>query len=396
MRSLHGRIAGGVPRWARWVAYGAALTVLPSGIWRILATVVHLPLTAHFETPPEHHGTILVTGWWYPVVLTVVSEGLAYLTVGLVATWGEVWPRRIPGLGGRPVPIAAAVIPAGLGSIVLTGLWTWTAVMLPLGRGVDGRTAGLHLGSGWQIVVFAVAYGPLIAWGPLLGIATVHYYRRRSRPQTVGDQPQRGPAQAAGHPAGRAGQRTGVEPAFRHPPAPTSPGPPTARSSGRMWAVAAIEELSEMEYGVSWARFEQLFRFRPGVSASTWPAIAEPPGSRTWSVADLPDGPGYTALDEMVNVVREGLWAATSLDGTLLALDWQHRSYRVRRGGRLSVMPDGDYIIHAAEDFSYGTFGRPWEQTLCVFGPAVVERVAARLDALLGPPRRIGGRPRPD
>jgi hypothetical protein len=32
---------------------------------------------------------------------------------------------------------------------------------------------------GWQAVVFGVAYAPLAVWGPLLGIVTVHYCRRR-------------------------------------------------------------------------------------------------------------------------------------------------------------------------------------------------------------------------
>ena len=31
--------------------------------------------------------------------MTLASEALAYLTVGLVAPWGEVWPRWLPGLG---------------------------------------------------------------------------------------------------------------------------------------------------------------------------------------------------------------------------------------------------------------------------------------------------------
>ena len=163
----------------------------------------------------------------------------------------------------------------------------------------------------------------------------------------------------------------------------------------------AIEELGEDEYVAVWARFKEQFRFRSGMASSTWPAIAEPATARTWSVANLPDGDGYTELDEMVDVVQDGLCAVTPPDGTILILDWHHTSYRIRPhrirpadGLRwpLGVMPDGDYIVNLAEDFSYGTFGHPWEETLCVFGTAVVERVAERLDAILGPPLRIGGR----
>ena len=174
----HGRTVAGVPRWAVWSAYAAALTVLPSGVWRLLTTLGHVPLD-HLETAPEHHGPELVTGWWYPVALTVVSEALAYLTVGLVAPWGEVWPRWIPRLGGRPVPVAAAVVPAAAGAAALTVLWTWTAVMFGLGRGVNGsELLGLDF-HGWQAAAFIAAYGPLLAWGPLLAAVTISYYRRR-------------------------------------------------------------------------------------------------------------------------------------------------------------------------------------------------------------------------
>ncbi|MCF2434810.1 hypothetical protein LV779_08895 [Streptomyces thinghirensis] len=36
-----------------------------------------------------------------------MSEALALLTLGLVRPWGEVVPRRVPLLGGRPVPVMA-------------------------------------------------------------------------------------------------------------------------------------------------------------------------------------------------------------------------------------------------------------------------------------------------
>jgi hypothetical protein len=179
--SPHGRLAQGVPRWAAWAAGATAFVVVPSGIWRILDAVVHVPLSEHAGPPPEHHGPVLFTGWWYPVLLTLAGEGLAYLTVGLVATWGEVWPRWMPWLGGRRVPIAAAVIPAGSGAVVLTALWTWSLIMLSRNRMISGSgQPGLHL-HGWQTVVFTAAYLPLIAWGPLLGAVTIHYYRRRTR-----------------------------------------------------------------------------------------------------------------------------------------------------------------------------------------------------------------------
>jgi hypothetical protein len=37
----------------------------------------------------------------------------AVLTIGLIRPWGEVFPRWMPGLAGRPVPIRAAAVSGG-------------------------------------------------------------------------------------------------------------------------------------------------------------------------------------------------------------------------------------------------------------------------------------------
>lgn len=179
MASLHGRIAAGVPTWAVAAAYATTLTVLPSGVWRILTVTAHVPLLEDTGALPEGHGPVVFSGWWYVIALTVVSELLAFLTVGLVATWGEVVPRWVPWLRGRRVPVAAAAVPAALGAAVLTVLWPYTLVMLSLGRMVDG-TAGTGVQThGWQTAVFYLCYAPLAAWGPLLAAVTIHYVRRR-------------------------------------------------------------------------------------------------------------------------------------------------------------------------------------------------------------------------
>lgn len=172
---LHGRTAAGVPRWAVLAAYAVTLTTLPSCIWRIAAVNVNAPLMEHTggDGPAMFSG-----GWWYVIGLCVVSETLAFLAVGLVAQWGEVWPRWIPGLRGRRVPVLAAVIPAGLGSLALA-IFPYALTMFAFGLGVDGEPGRLAV-HGWQVVAFWVAYAPLAAWAPLLAVLTVHYYRRRT------------------------------------------------------------------------------------------------------------------------------------------------------------------------------------------------------------------------
>lgn len=81
-----------VPRWAVLAAHAVPLVTLPSGLWRI-AVVAGVPLL------PQ-----AVQDWGeglYIVMLSVVAECLALLTLGLVRPWGEVVPRWIPLIGGR-------------------------------------------------------------------------------------------------------------------------------------------------------------------------------------------------------------------------------------------------------------------------------------------------------
>ena len=63
--------------------------------------------------------------WGTPYVfgLSFLLVGLVLLTLGLVQRWGEVVPRWIPRVGGKPVPPMLAVVPAATGDFALTMLW---------------------------------------------------------------------------------------------------------------------------------------------------------------------------------------------------------------------------------------------------------------------------------
>lgn len=135
-----------VVRWARWAAHVAALTTLPSGLWRVALAaglpVGYSPAAARtlFDAPGP--GSIYLIG------LSVVLEGLALLTLGLVQPWGEVVPHWIPFLGGRRVAPMAAVIPAAAGAVALTFLWGTVAIswwFTPRRR----RVERLRADSGW-------------------------------------------------------------------------------------------------------------------------------------------------------------------------------------------------------------------------------------------------------
>jgi hypothetical protein len=158
-----------VPAWARRAAAATLWVSLPSGLWRV-AAVLGVPL----GLGESEYDAMLVPGWGLLILplLSLAQEAAAALTLGLVRPWGERWPRWIPGLGGRPVPVLAAVIPAGLGALVCTVygvLFVWTTF-----------NAEMDI-EPWGQWLMNLCYLPIVAWGPLLGIVTVHYYRRRTR-----------------------------------------------------------------------------------------------------------------------------------------------------------------------------------------------------------------------
>ncbi|MBI5952272.1 MAG: hypothetical protein HY865_11490 [Chloroflexi bacterium] len=103
----------------------------------------------------------------------------AFLMLGLVQRWGEVFPRWMIGLAGRRVPIALAAVPASLASVLLIvgGIGIWSG----LDQMADNLAAigveGIRLI--WEITI---QLGPTLlfpVWGVALAVATLGYYYRR-------------------------------------------------------------------------------------------------------------------------------------------------------------------------------------------------------------------------
>ena len=172
--AVHPRDGRTPPRWAVVAAHLVPFVVLPSGLWR-LALVAGLPLGLRADG-----GTVSVHGWEavYIVGLSVVSEGVALLTLGLVRPWGERAPAWLPVIGGRRVAPMAAVVPAAVGAVVLAFLWAWAFRNFPDMGDLEFSGAGGR-------VLLVACYAPLLLWAPLLGAVTYTYYLRRCRkPQT--------------------------------------------------------------------------------------------------------------------------------------------------------------------------------------------------------------------
>ena len=138
--------------------------------------------------------------------------------------------------------------------------------------------------------------------------------------------------------------------------------------------------LSQDEYNTVWGRFEFRFNFRPDYYETTKPAILETPGSVVYSIAEpfednLIDPLSQTFIDAYAQIIPKGHW--------LYWLDWQHDCYKLdlhnpdNTSPHLDIFPDGDYFITLNETMSLGTFGHPWQESICVFGAELVKRIDA-------------------
>lgn len=130
-------------------------------------------------------------------------------------------------------------------------------------------------------------------------------------------------------------------------------------------------ELNEKEYDFVWNSFSLWFDFAP--STFNFPGIFEPTPSITYSIT-YP----WTEddIDDFYEKARKVFGEVLLPDQRFYALDWQHTCFwfypYITDSWRIGL-PNGDYAIFLAEDFSFGLFGHPWEETICVFGQALLE-----------------------
>ncbi|GAA4085818.1 hypothetical protein [Actinomadura miaoliensis] len=151
-------------RWAVWAAWAAPLGVLPSAVWRVGAGL------------GDGHSRMEAA---YMLMLSCLSVGLAFLTVGLVRDWGETFPRWVPFAAGRPVPARAVTQIARVGGVLL--------VVITLYGGLNGIFGFVDEGprlieqereyekpEAWVTYL----YLPAAAWGFLV-LAVARDYARR-------------------------------------------------------------------------------------------------------------------------------------------------------------------------------------------------------------------------
>ncbi|MEV4434134.1 NYN domain-containing protein [Streptomyces sp. NPDC049555] len=146
-------------RWGRWAVRVAVLSTLPYDITRI-AWYFGWPLgiSDAFLKDMQDTPNMLEMG----LALGIASTLGSLLMHGLVAHWGEVWPRWVWFKKGRTVHPATAIVPASIIAVVLI-----PAGLMAIREFDSGMWGTLGPSIFW------------VVWGLALGAATFGYYLRR-------------------------------------------------------------------------------------------------------------------------------------------------------------------------------------------------------------------------
>jgi len=103
-------------------------------------------------------------GQWVGAGIATFAVVGSLLTLGLVQRWGETFPRWIPWLGARPVPVALAVVPASLVAVLV----------------LAGTLGPISSPEFWRRhPVEALPLAPMPLWAIALAVATYAYRVRR-------------------------------------------------------------------------------------------------------------------------------------------------------------------------------------------------------------------------
>ncbi|HJQ08568.1 MAG TPA: hypothetical protein VJ836_03765 [Candidatus Saccharimonadales bacterium] len=168
-----------VIRWGHIATYIAVLAPLPYGLTR-LAWALGIPLGIDQDILTQP-----LTARIGEAALASLAIGGSVVTLGLIRPWGDIWPRWIPLLAGRRIPITIPALIGGLIAILITtGALALVRIEIMGYLGLRVVPATPPTITGWA----AGSPGWLWPfWGIALGVASLaYYYRRRSRCKVCG------------------------------------------------------------------------------------------------------------------------------------------------------------------------------------------------------------------
>lgn len=151
-------------RWGFWATIVAVLCPMPYALLR-MTWLLPNPIGFDADELNAEPGIKL-----FGLGLGVIALTAGIVTLGLIRPWGEVWPRWIPFVAGRPVPIKAAVIP---GTVAATLLLVSSPSLIGLLWSSNAPTT--------ENVLFLLIL-PFPLWGAAVALATAAYYYRRRLP----------------------------------------------------------------------------------------------------------------------------------------------------------------------------------------------------------------------
>ncbi|QKW40287.1 hypothetical protein HUT06_09455 [Actinomadura sp. NAK00032] len=158
------------------MAYAIPLCVLPSSIFRLTLIPDDATIGEAIYIP----------------ALSAVSFAFGLLALALVRPWGEAVPRWVPFVGGRTPPVRMVVVPFATAAVLITLLAAYGGLNAVFGF-VDsapvliGKERPDHPAVSEDLgLLGAASYAPMLAWGPLIGAATLSYHRRRTSTRPAG------------------------------------------------------------------------------------------------------------------------------------------------------------------------------------------------------------------
>ncbi len=158
-------------RWGRWAVVVAMVPPAAYAVTRYAwAFGIPLGVSSDFMNLSDDDPGIFIAGGFMATI--AVLGGV--LTLGLTQRWGEVYPRWLPFVGGRPVRPAVAIVPATAVALLLTNAGiNWLRAMA-----LNAFPPGA-MSQDWATTAPGALFG---IWGVALGIATYAYaLRRRGR-----------------------------------------------------------------------------------------------------------------------------------------------------------------------------------------------------------------------
>lgn len=140
-------------------------------------------------------------------------------------------------------------------------------------------------------------------------------------------------------------------------------------------------------------RIWKYFDFVPGLQPPF--RFTAPAPSVTYSISKAYEGD----LEDLRNAERDlnvktlaAFRKCTETEQFLFAIDWFHQGFRFwphrafdasnLNAWRVPIFPNGDYYIFLTGAFSFGIFGHPWGEWICVFGQPLLDAFALDMPLL--------------